>query len=156
MPTIPSLGVFWHLRRVALLCDSGGLTDGRLLEAFTAGRDEAAFGALVQRHGPMVFGVCRRVLRHRQDAEDAFQATFVVLARKAASIQEREQVGNWLYGVAFRTALEARRLAARRRTREKQVDDMPHPTVEPEEMWQDLRLVLDEELSRLPDKYRLP
>jgi RNA polymerase sigma factor (sigma-70 family) len=104
----------------------------------------------------MVLGVCRRVLRKEQDAEDAFQATFLVLVRRAGSIVPRELVGNWLYGVAYRTALEARRAAARRRTREKQVEDMPHPTVEPEECWRDLRPLLDRELSRLPDKYRIP
>src|SRR5213595_4056472 len=79
-----------------------GQSDGQLLARFVSGRDEGAFAALVRRHGPMVLGVCRRVLGHPQDAEDAFQATFLVLVRKAASIARRERVGNWLYGTACR------------------------------------------------------
>src|SRR5947209_7942862 len=90
-------------------------SDGELLAAFVAGRDAAAFAELVRRHGPMVFGVCRRALRHRQDAEDAFQATFLVLARKAGSVFPPELVGNWLYGVALKTAVRSRAANARRR-----------------------------------------
>ena len=82
----------------------GGLSDGQLLDRFVDRREEAVFEALVGRHGPMVWGVCRRVLRDHHDAEDAFQATFLVLARKAASVVPREKVGNWLYGVAYQTA----------------------------------------------------
>jgi DNA-directed RNA polymerase specialized sigma24 family protein len=105
--------VIGHLRRVALRGD-GGPTDSQLLECFVGRRDEAAFAALVRRHGPMVLGVCRRVLRHEQDAEDAFQATFLVLARKAAGLRARQLVAHWLYGVAYRTALRARTMNARR------------------------------------------
>src|SRR5271166_479611 len=90
-------------------------SDGQLLASFVSRRDETAFAAMVCRHGQMVFGVCRRVLRHTQDAEDAFQATFVVLVRKAASLRRREAVGNWLYGVAYRTAWQARRRVTRTR-----------------------------------------
>src|SRR5947209_4238687 len=97
-----------HLRQTALRRDGVGPSDSQLLEEFLLRRDEAAFATLVQRHGPLVLGVCRRVLRQEQDAEDAFQATFLVLARKAASLRSRELVGNWLYGVAYRTALRAR------------------------------------------------
>jgi RNA polymerase sigma-70 factor (ECF subfamily) len=147
--------VIKRLREVGLRRDGAGLTDGELLGAFVARRDDACFEALVHRHGPMVLGVCRRLLRDPHDAEDAFQATMLVLARKAGSVVPREAVGNWLYGVAFRTALEARRLAVRRRAREKQVPDMPHPTVEPEDTGQDWRPLLDQELNRLPDKYRV-
>jgi RNA polymerase sigma factor (sigma-70 family) len=138
-----------------LLADGPGLGDGDLLEGFIARRDTDCFAALVRRHGPMVLGVCRRLLRNPHDAEDAFQATFLVLVRRAASVMPRALVGNWLYGVAYRTALEARRSAARRQTRERQVNDIPHrPTAEAEEMPPDLLPVLDEELNRLPDKYR--
>jgi RNA polymerase sigma factor (sigma-70 family) len=142
--------------RQSLAPDGGGLTDGQLLGRFIARRDEAAFAALVRRHGPMVFGVCRRVLRHAQDAEDAFQAAFVVLARKAASLADREAVAGWLYGTAYRAALEARAAGARRRARERQVEAMPHPEVWPDEGGRELLGLLDRELSRLPEKYRLP
>src|SRR5437868_2739450 len=87
----------------ARLGDGGRLTDGQLLECYLSRRDEAAFAALVRRHGPMVWGVCRRLLTDYHDAEDAFQASFLVLVRKAASIVPRERVPNWLYGVARRT-----------------------------------------------------
>src|SRR5690242_5073698 len=119
--------VLRRFRRAALRQDGGGMTDGQLLGCFVADRDEAAFAALVRRHGPMVLGVCRRVLRHEQDAEDAFQAAFLVLARKAAAIARRGLLGNWLYGVAHRTALDARAAADRRRARERQVSPMPEP-----------------------------
>lgn len=147
-------GVIRHLRRVTLLTEGGGMTDGQLLECFVTGQDEAAFETLVRRHGPMVLGVCRRVLHHAQDAEDAFQAAFFVLARKAASIKQRELLGNWLYGVAYRAALEVN---AARRTRERQMSVMPEAAVVAEaDVWSDLRPILDEELSHLPDKYRVP
>jgi RNA polymerase sigma factor (sigma-70 family) len=142
--------------RVALLRRDGGLTDGQLLGCFIECRDEAAFEALVRRHGPLVLGVCRRLLRQEQDAEDAFQATFLVLARKAASLRARELLGNWLYGVAYRTAMQARATVARRQAREKQVQDMPEPQVEPEPAWRELLPLLDGEVNRLPDKYRVP
>ncbi len=133
--------------------DGGGLSDGQLLARFLDSREEAAFAALLCRHGPMVLGVCRRLLGHVQDAEDAFQATFLVLARKAASVLKRESVGSFLYGVAYRTALRARARALRRRATERQVQDMPHPEVAPAEArdWQPL---LDEALNGLPEKYR--
>jgi RNA polymerase sigma-70 factor (ECF subfamily) len=142
------------LYRAALLRDGAGLTDAELLEAFVARRDGACFEALVRRHGPMVLGVCQRVLRNPHDAEDAFQAAFLVLAQRAAAVVPRELVGNWLYGVAYRTALHARRTAARRRAREKPMNDVPHPKVEEEETWQELGPLLDRELNRLPEKYR--
>src|SRR5215467_935520 len=99
MATNPTGEVIGHLRKAVLLQDGGGMTDGQLLGCFIEHRDEAAFAALVRRHGPMVWGVCRRLLAHH-DAEDAFQATFLVLVRKAASVSPRGMVGNWLYGVA--------------------------------------------------------
>jgi RNA polymerase sigma factor (sigma-70 family) len=146
--------VLEHLHRVLTPLDDR-LTDGQLLARFVATRDQASFAALVQRHGPMVWRVCRRVLGHEQDAEDTFQAAFLVLACKAASIHKRESVGSFLYGVAYRTALDARSVRSRRRRRERQVEDMPHPQVSPAET-SDWRPWLDRELSRLPEKYRTP
>ncbi len=146
--------VIRHLRRAVAETSAAG--DGQLLGLFVARRDQAAFEALVRRHGPMVLGVCRRLLRHRQDAEDAFQASFLVLVRRAADIRQRELLGNWLYGVAYRTALEARSLRSRRRDRERQVDAMPEPPChQAEDFTGDWRPVLDQELNRLPDKYRV-
>src|SRR6516165_352548 len=121
MATSQMSGVIQHLRRTMLLRGGAGLTDGQLLEDYLSRRDEAALAALVHRHGPMVWGVCRRLLGNHHDAEDAFQATFLVLVRKAASISSRALVANWLYGVAHQTALKAKVTAARRREREKQV-----------------------------------
>ena len=144
------------LRRVLdqlRLGDGGGLTDAQLLSRFLDGGEEAAFAALVRRHGPMVLGVCRRVLGHLQDAEDAFQATFLVLARKATSVVRREAVAGFLYGVAYRTDLHARAKALKRRKAERQVGTMPDPAIAPAEV-QDWRPVLDREMSRLPEKYR--
>ena len=118
-------------------------------------RDEVAWDALVRRHGPMVWGVCRRILGHTQDAEDAFQTTFIVLVRRAGSINPRNGVANWLYGVARQTAVKARATAARRGAREKQMPVLPEVGAAdpaPDE----LRSLLDRELSRLPDKYRAP
>ncbi|HEX4607689.1 MAG TPA: sigma-70 family RNA polymerase sigma factor, partial [Urbifossiella sp.] len=144
------------VRRAVLAADPEAATDGQLLGAFVAGADGAAFGALVYRHGPMVLGVCRRVLAHREDAEDAFQATFLVLARRAGAVGDPERLGNWLYGVARRVAAEARRRRARARARERQVDEMPeHPATSDRSAW-DLAPVLDDELARLPEKHRLP
>jgi RNA polymerase sigma factor (sigma-70 family) len=148
--------VVQRLRRAVVLRETAGLGDGQLLEHFIARRDEAAFEALVRRHGPMVLGVCLRILRRHADAEDAFQATFLVLARKAASVVPREMVANWLYGVARQTAVKARAVAAKRRAREKQVTAMPEPEARPRDPWEDLEPLLDEELGRLPDKYRVP
>ena len=143
-----------HLRGAALR-DGTGLTDEQLLERFINRRDSTALAALVRRHGPMVWGVCRRVLDNHHDAEDAFQATFLVLVRKAASIASRELLANWLYGVAYQTALKARATVARRGSRERQVTDMPEPEVVERQFWHDLQPVLDRELNGLPEKYRV-
>jgi hypothetical protein len=128
MPTGQADRLMPTLRRVVLARQSAARSDGDLLGAFVTSCDAEAFAELVRRHGPMVLGVCRRVVSDRTTAEDAFQAAFLVLARRAASVRPRERVGNWLYGVAYRTALKARTVLARRRSREKQVDVMPEPT----------------------------
>jgi RNA polymerase sigma factor (sigma-70 family) len=155
MPTVLS-GLIRRLK-TELSGDGEAVTDGTLLERFLTRHDEVAFAALVRRHGPMVLGVCRRLLRDPHEAEDAFQATFLVAVRKSASVRPRELFGNWLYGVAYRTALEARARLARRRAREKQTNDMPHPPqAEPDADGEELRQLLDRELSRLPEKYRVP
>jgi RNA polymerase sigma factor (sigma-70 family) len=134
----------------------GDLSDGELLERFLARRDAEAFAALVRRHGPTVLGVCRRVLRDGHDAEDAFQATFLVLAERARSIGRREALGSWLYGVAYRVALRARTDAARRRRHEGRAATGAEAVPGHDPTWDDVRPVLDEEVSRLPDKYRRP
>ena len=140
--------------RAVLLRDGAGLSDGQLLECFIARREDAAFEALVRRHGRMVLGVCRRVLGNHHDAEDAFQATFLVLVRKATSVVPREMVGNWLHGVAYRTALRARAATAKRR--ERQLSGMPEPQAPQEHTERDLQQLLDRELNGLPEKYRAP
>src|SRR5262245_5717451 len=127
------------------------LSDGQLLDCFVRGRDEAAFAALVRRHSGLVMGVCRRVLHHAQDAEDAFQAAFLVLARRAATIRNPEAVGGWLYEVAYHIAVRARAEEARRRTSERQAHDMAQPETPAEAVWPELRPILDEELHRLPE-----
>ncbi len=148
--------VIRKLTRAALLADGGSLGDAELLGRFLAGRDEAAFEALLRRHGPMVLGVCRRVLRNAADAEDAFQATFLVLVRKAASLRSRELLGGWLYGVAYRTALKAKTMAAKRRRKETEARQSAVPETRAEGAWEDLLPLLDRELARLPEKYRVP
>jgi RNA polymerase sigma factor (sigma-70 family) len=156
MATSRKSEVIQHLHGAGPLPCGAGSPDGQLLTDYLSRRDEAALAALVRRHGPMVWGVCRRVLRNYHDVEDAFQATFLVLVRKAASIASRELLANWLYGVAYQTALNARATAARRGARERQVTKMPEPEATPQGLWQDLQPLLDQELSRLPDKYRVP
>jgi RNA polymerase sigma factor (sigma-70 family) len=146
--------VVQHLRRAVLRSNDGEPTDGRLLGRFVELRDEAAIAALMQRHGPMVWGVCRRVLSHH-DAEDAFQATFLVLVRRAASVVPREMVGNWLYGVAHQTALKARAMRAKRLSRERQGMTMPDVPAAGRDGASNLEELLDQELSRLPDMYRV-
>jgi len=154
--------VIRYLRRAVLRQDGAEWTDGQLLASFIDRKDEAAFEALVRRHGPMVFGVCRRVVPNHHDAEDAFQATFLVLASKAPSVRPRERLANWLHGVALRTAMKANTITAKRRGREKQVTEMPEPRNRSQESgasaqeWPDLQPLLDQELNGLPEIYRLP
>jgi RNA polymerase sigma factor (sigma-70 family) len=148
--------VLEQVRRLAGGGGAGQPTDGLLLERFAACRDEAAFATLVRRHGPMVLAVCRGVLRHEQDAEDAFQATFLILAKKAGSIRRPEAVAGWLYEVAHHVAAKAQREAARRQAREQRAAPLSPADPALDMTVRDLRRVLHEELRRLPDKYRLP
>ena len=147
-----------QINRLFLDGTTAALTDGQLLERFATRRPEAAeaaFETLVVRHGPMVLRVARGVLRDPRDVEDAFQATFLVLVRKASTISDRELLGPWLHGVARRVALKARGVAARRNRREGTTLDDP-PADPAEGPWPDLRPILHEELDRLPAKYRQP
>jgi RNA polymerase sigma factor (sigma-70 family) len=142
-----------HLKGLAAGHAAGQRTDRQLLDDFASRRDESAFAALLSRHGAMVLRVCRRVLGHEQDAEDAFQATFLVLARNTASIRKHEALANWLYGVAYRTATELKRKAARRRNHEARLRDRIPPSG-PSPTWDDVQAVLDEEIQRLPESFR--
>jgi C-terminal peptidase prc len=144
-----------HLRRLAG-ADAGDLSDRQLLDRFTVGRDEDAFAALVRRHGPLVWGACWRRLRHVEDAEDCFQATFLVLARKAGSVRWHESVANWLHEVASRVAAEAQARNVRRRLRERTGLDPETAQPAPRPAGRELCMLLDDELNRLPDKYRAP
>jgi RNA polymerase sigma factor (sigma-70 family) len=151
----PMSRVIDNFRRIAVRHADIPATDGELLGRFLADRDEIAFAALVRRHGPMVLGACRRLLGNLHDAEDAFQATFLVLVRKAASVVPRELVGNWLYGVACRTALATKTAGARRRLKESHVrpaDKTPQEADAADH--QELLHRLDLELAGLPEKYR--
>jgi RNA polymerase sigma factor (sigma-70 family) len=145
-----------HIRNLIDGESTKNLTDGELIQRFAAQREEAAFSALVQRHGALVWGVCQHLLHHEQDAEDAFQATFLVLARRAASIRKTEALGSFLHGVAYRIALRAKQSARRRQSRERQAAS-PLPKPPPDGLaWRELQAMLDEEVARLPEKYRGP
>jgi RNA polymerase sigma factor (sigma-70 family) len=159
VPSSPITKVLEHLRKTMLLREEDHLSDGQLLDRFLKKRDDAddaAFAALVRRHGPMVWGVCLRIVGHTDDAEDAFQATFLILVRKAAAIKPRDAVGNWLYGVASHASLKARTASARVRAKEKQVTSMPEPAKDQRDDREELQRLLDQALGVLPDKYRLP
>jgi RNA polymerase sigma factor (sigma-70 family) len=148
--------VLQHIRRLTGMRRATQPPDAQLLERFLAQREEAAFADLVRRHGPMVLNVCRGILRHEQDAEDAFQATFLVLARKADTIRQPEAVAGWLYEVAHRVAVKAQADAARRRAQERKA--IPIAAADPtlDITVREFQRVLHEELRRLPEKYRLP
>jgi RNA polymerase sigma factor (sigma-70 family) len=156
MSNAPMVEVFHQVRRLAAAQHDRAAPDRELLERFISGRDEDAFSTLLRRHGPMVLGVCRRELRHAQDAEDAFQATFLILARKAASIRKRDALASWLHGVAVRAARNLRRGALRRAAREAPAADVPQPDAVAELTWREVQVALDEELERLPERFRAP
>jgi RNA polymerase sigma-70 factor (ECF subfamily) len=147
--------VLHHIHKVARLQTGGSVSDGEILERYITRRDDDAFAELVFRHGPMVLGVCRRILGNEADAEDAFQATFLVFVRKARSIRPQAMVSNWLYGVAHNTALKGKAMNRRRREKERQAGMAARPVAEEDVGCRALEL-LDAELSRLPDRYRTP
>lgn len=140
------------IRRPATPADDSP-PDGALVERFVTSSDETAFAALVRRYSPHVVRVCRRVLKHHHDAEDVCQATFLVLARQARSLRRRDSLSGWLYKVAYHLAVKLRASVERRRRSE---SNAPPKADEGEPTWDDLRPMLDEELARLPDKYRVP
>jgi RNA polymerase sigma factor (sigma-70 family) len=144
------------LRRLITRQNGSALSDAQLLENFVIRRDEPSFEVLVWRHGAMVLAVCQRVLRDAHEAEDAFQATFLVFARKAASIGRGEVVAAWLYKVAYRVSLRLRGAAAKRAAPGAPTDELPAPELAGDADWHDLRPVLDDEIARLPEKYRAP
>ena len=156
MPPTSLSAVVRQVRQLAAPGDPAAAPDADLLDLFRASGDEAAFATLVRRHGPLVMGVCRRVLHHHQDAEDAFQATFLVLVRKAGLVRVDGSLGRWLYGVARRVAGDARRSAARRLARERRATTVGHAQPDLEAAWRELQAVLAQEVERLPEKYQLP
>ncbi|MBP3954661.1 RNA polymerase sigma factor [Gemmata sp. G18] len=152
----PSTAILDPLRRLISRQTGSALTDAQLLENFVARREEASFEVLLWRHGAMVLALCKRVLRDSHEAEDAFQATFLVLARKAGSIGRGEAVACWLYKVAHRIAVRLRTTAVKRQLGTESPDAVLAPETPDDAEWRDLRPVLDDEIARLPDKYRAP
>ncbi len=164
MPTRQATSVLRHIRNLFAEHRGVNLPDRQLLEQFALRHDQAAFEALLRRHGPLVMGVCRRVLQNGPDAEDAFQATFLVLARKASSIRKKESVGSWLYQTAYHLAVQARATVSARRRRERDASVChgcdSHATASADVLDQvsarELLSALDEELQRLPERHRVP
>lgn len=154
MATSQLTQVLQQLRRIHLLREDANLNDSELLERFFQHSDHTAFEVLVQRYGAMVLGVCQRILRNTDDTEDAFQAVFLVLVKKGHSLRGRPTIGNWLYGVAYHTALKARATAVQQRSKERQAPVKPCVQPVEEDPWDELRPLLDQELNRLPDKLR--
>ncbi len=145
-----------YIRRIGAVGRFADLPDGELVERFVASQDEEAFNALIHRHGPLVLTVCQRVLNNVQDAEDAFQATFLVLVRKARSIAKRDSVASWLHGVAHRIAVRAKVANSRRQSIQRRVPRIPPTDTLNHVVMADLRFVLDEEVQRLPERHRAP
>ncbi|MBY0521903.1 MAG: sigma-70 family RNA polymerase sigma factor [Gemmataceae bacterium] len=148
--------VLRYISRLVVPAHEGDRTDGQLLEAFAARCDPVAFEALVKRYAPLVWGVCRRILPNDHEAEDVFQGTFLVLVRKSGTLDRRGSLANWLHTVAYHLALKTRMQSAKRRTQEREAHDMPRTEPAVDDSREELHAVLDEELHRLPDKYRGP
>lgn len=155
MPTA-QMSFLRRLTRGMAAATLGDQTDRQLLERLLAARDEAVYEALVRRHGPMVYRVCWRVLQQAEDTEDAFQATFLLLARKLQTVRKRDSLASWLHGVAYRVALDSKAQTARRRRHHARAAANSHPGPPEEITWGELRTVLDSELQRLPEKWRVP
>src|SRR5262245_56546250 len=145
-----------HIRKLVGTPATAELTDAELLRRFAREQDQGAFALLVERHGGLVWTVCRRLLAHEEDAEDAFQAPLLVLARKAGSIRKRRSVASWLYGVAYRTSLKARTTLARRQKYERLAEVRPPEGPVSEAALRELQAILDEEVQWLPEKLRAP
>jgi RNA polymerase sigma factor (sigma-70 family) len=156
MPNETGSPLLSFIRSLTVSRGHSELPDGELVKRFAVLREEPAFVTLMHRHGPMVLGVCQSILREDQDAEDAFQATFLVLVRKARAIGKPASVASWLHGVALRLAMRVRAQAARRHAGERRAVPMPSGKADEEVVWRDLRPVLHEEVARLPERYRLP
>ena len=156
MSSSPLTALLRHIRQLMVPHQLQMQNDSELLQAFCVNQDQHAFAALVHGHGPMVWRVCQTVLRQTEDAEDAFQATFLVLARRACSIRKTDSLPSWLHGVAYRIAISARRSALRRTARESEL--RPGPTTDPaaDASWREVQALLHEEVERLPEKYRAP
>jgi RNA polymerase sigma factor (sigma-70 family) len=156
MPRGPLNPLVRHIHKLVGTPATPELTDAELLRRFAREQDEGAFALLVERHGRLVWAVCRRLLMHEQDAEDAFQATLLVLARKAGSIRKSRSVASWLYGVAYRTSLKTRTTIARRQKHEQKAEVRPTQGPVSEAAVRELQAILDEEVQRLPEKFRAP
>jgi RNA polymerase sigma factor (sigma-70 family) len=154
MAKAPLEDVVHHIRKMVDAQILAEATDRQLVDRFARGHEESAFTILLRRHGPMVLGVSQGILRQLQDAEDVFQATFLLLARKASSIRKRESVASWLHGVAYRLAVRAKAQRALRRSQEMKASAMRKPGPNVEEAWRELRPVLNEEMEKLPESYR--
>ena len=156
MPHGPLSAVLEFLQKTRASHELRGLADAELLTRFLTDQEEGAFAALVHRHGPMIMGVCQRILGERHGAEDAFQATFLVLVRRAGTIHKNRPLANWLYGVARRVALKARAQTAMRQVHERELMQMSRTTPDDDVTWQELRSVLDEEIGQLPEALPVP
>jgi RNA polymerase sigma factor (sigma-70 family) len=152
----PARTILQHIRDLVEVETTKGLTDAQLLQRFAGGGEEPAFAALISRHGGLVWGVCRHILHREQDAEDAFQATFLVLARRPGSIRKTQSIGSWLYGVAYRVAMKAKTKMRKRQARESACVERSADRPAHDLAWRELQAILDEEVQRLPEKYRAP
>src|SRR5262249_47799546 len=156
MPTVRDEPVLRFIRRIAVREQFARLSDGELLGRFVNAQEEEAFAVLVCRHGPMVLRVCRQVLANEHDAEDAFQSTFLVLSRKASSVKKQKSVGNWLFGVANHTSTNLKRNLMRQTSHERQVSQRSVADPLSTLSLREAQAIVNQELARLPERYRAP